>query len=123
VCLQETKLTDEAFTDLLGAELARRDYQIAVHGQGQWNGVAILSRAGLDDVVTGLAGGPGFPGPEARAVAATRGGVRGRLGVVAPRRGGSPPPAAGSGSGRCTSPPAGHRARITTSTSWPGWPP
>src|SRR6201994_787863 len=76
VCLQETKLTDEAFTDLLGAELARRDYQIAVHGQGQWNGVAILSRAGLDDVVTGLAGGPGFPGPEARAVAATCGGVR-----------------------------------------------
>jgi exodeoxyribonuclease-3 len=76
VCLQETKLTDEAFTDLLGAELARRDYQVAVHGQGQWNGVAILSRAGLDDVATGLAGAPGFPGPEARAVAATCGGVR-----------------------------------------------
>src|SRR6201994_616148 len=75
VCLQETKLTDEAFTDLLGAELARRDYQIAVHGQGQWNGVAILSRAGLDDVVTGLAGAPGFPGPEARAVTATCGGI------------------------------------------------
>ena len=76
VCLQETKLTDEAFTDLLGAELASRDYQVAVHGQGQWNGVAILSRVGLDDVVTGLADGPGFPGPEARAVAATCGGVR-----------------------------------------------
>ena len=76
VCLQETKLTDEAFTDLLGAELASRDYQVAVHGQGQWNGVAILSRAGLDDVVTGLAGAPGFPGPEARAVAATCGGIR-----------------------------------------------
>jgi exodeoxyribonuclease-3 len=76
VCLQETKLTDEAFTELLGAELARRDYQVAVHGQGQWNGVAILSRAGLDDVVTGLAGAPGFPGPEARAVAATCGGIR-----------------------------------------------
>ena len=76
VCLQETKLTDEAFTELLGAELAQRDYQIAIHGQGQWNGVAILSRAGLDDVVTGLAGAPGFPGPEARAVAATCGGIR-----------------------------------------------
>ena len=76
VCLQETKLTDEAFTDLLGAELASRDYQVAVHGQGQWNGVAILSRVGLDDVVTGLADGPGFPGPEARAVAATCGGIR-----------------------------------------------
>jgi len=76
VCLQETKLTDEAFTELLGAELAQRDYQVAVHGQGQWNGVAILSRAGLDDVVTGLAGAPGFPEPEARAVAATCGGIR-----------------------------------------------
>jgi exodeoxyribonuclease III len=76
VCLQETKLTDEAFTELLGDELGRRDYQVAVHGQGQWNGVAILSRAGLDDVVTGLAGAPGFPDLEARAVAATCGGIR-----------------------------------------------
>ena len=38
--------------------------------------MAILSRAGLDDVVAGLPGGPGFPHPEARAVAATCGGVR-----------------------------------------------
>jgi exodeoxyribonuclease-3 len=38
--------------------------------------VAILSRAGLDDVVPGLAGGPGFPHPEARAIAATCGGIR-----------------------------------------------
>jgi exodeoxyribonuclease-3 len=38
--------------------------------------VAILSRAGLDDVVTGLADAPGFPHPEARAIAATCGGVR-----------------------------------------------
>jgi exodeoxyribonuclease-3 len=76
VCLQETKLADGAFTELLGAELAQRDYQVAVHGEGRWNGVAILSRAGLDDVVTGLAGAPGFPGPEARAVAATCGGIR-----------------------------------------------
>jgi exodeoxyribonuclease III len=76
VCLQETKLADDAFTELLGAELDRRGYQAAVHGEGRWNGVAILSRAGLDDVVTGLAGAPGFPGPEARAVAATCGGVR-----------------------------------------------
>jgi exodeoxyribonuclease-3 len=76
VCLQETKLADDAFTELLGAELDQRGYQAAVHGEGRWNGVAILSRAGLDDVVTGLAGAPGFPGPEARAVAATCGGVR-----------------------------------------------
>jgi exodeoxyribonuclease III len=76
VCLQETKLADEAFYGLLGDELAARGYQAAAHGEARWNGVAILSRAGLDDVVTGLAGAPGFPDPEARAVAATCGGVR-----------------------------------------------
>ncbi len=76
VCLQETKLADDAFTELLGAELAERGYAVAVHGEAQWNGVAILSRAGLDDVLTGLAGGPGFPHQEARAVAATCGGIR-----------------------------------------------
>ena len=49
---------------------------MAAHGEAAWNGVAILSRVGLDEVVTGLAGAPGFPHPEARAVAATCGGVR-----------------------------------------------
>jgi exodeoxyribonuclease III len=71
VCLQETKLADEAFLDLLGDELADRNYAVAVHGEATWNGVAILSRVGLDDVVAGLAGAPGFPRPEARAVSAT----------------------------------------------------
>src|SRR6201996_2597212 len=75
VCLQETKLADEAFRALLGEELAGRGYEIAVHGEASWNGVAILSRTGLDDVVPGLAGGPGFPDQEARAIAATCGGV------------------------------------------------
>ncbi|MFI6481168.1 exodeoxyribonuclease III [Nonomuraea sp. NPDC050663] len=76
VCLQETKLSDAAFAELLGDELAARGYEIAVHGQPQWNGVAVLSRVGLDDVVAGLPGGPGFPHQEARIVAATCGGVR-----------------------------------------------
>lgn len=76
VCLQETKLADDAFTDLLGEELARRGYAVATHGEPRWNGVAIMSRAGLDDVVQGLRGAPGFPEPEARAVAATCGGIR-----------------------------------------------
>ncbi len=76
VCLQETKLTDGAFRELLGDELRARGYEVAVHGQGQWNGVAILSRVGVEDVVPGLPGGPGFPDPEARAVSATCGGVR-----------------------------------------------
>jgi exodeoxyribonuclease III len=76
VCLQETKLSDEAFTALLGEELASRGYAVALHGEGQWNGVAILSKVGLDDVVPGVAGAPGFPHPEARAVAATCDGIR-----------------------------------------------
>jgi exodeoxyribonuclease-3 len=76
VCLQETKLADEAFVDLLGDELADRAYAVAVHGEATWNGVAILSRVGLDDVVRGLAGAPGFPRPEARALSATCGGIR-----------------------------------------------
>jgi exodeoxyribonuclease III len=76
VCLQETKLSDTAFADLLGAELARREYAVAVHGEAQWNGVAILSRVGLIDVVKGIEGAPGFPHPEARAVSATCGGIR-----------------------------------------------
>jgi exodeoxyribonuclease-3 len=77
VCLQETKLADEAFAELLGAELADRGYEVATHGEATWNGVAILSRAGLEDVVTGLGeGAPGFPHPEARAVSATCDGIR-----------------------------------------------
>src|SRR5258705_2824679 len=76
VCLQETKLADDAFAQLLGNELAARGYEVAAHGEATWNGVAILSRAGLHDVVAGVAGAPGFPNPEARAVSATCGGIR-----------------------------------------------
>src|SRR5918911_5034478 len=76
VCLQETKLGDDAFRELLGDELARRGYEVASHGEATWNGVAILSRVGLDDVAPGLPNGPGFPHPEARALSATCDGVR-----------------------------------------------
>ena len=76
VCLQETKLTDEAFAELLGDELGRRGYEFATYGEAQWNGVAILSRVGLEDVERGFPGAPGFPHQEARAVAATCAGVR-----------------------------------------------
>jgi exodeoxyribonuclease III len=76
VCLQETKLADEACRELLGDELADRGYELAVHGEASWNGVAILSRVGLEDVVPGLADGPGFPHPEARALSATCTGIR-----------------------------------------------
>jgi exodeoxyribonuclease-3 len=76
VCLQELKVADEVFTDLLGDELAGRGYSIAVHGEPTWNGVAILSRAGVEEVHMGLAGGPGFPHPEARAISAVCDGIR-----------------------------------------------
>src|SRR5204863_407774 len=67
VCLQETKLTDEAFEALLGDELSGRGYELALNGSAQWNGVAILSRAGVEDVALGVPAAPGFPEPEARA--------------------------------------------------------
>jgi exodeoxyribonuclease-3 len=76
VCLQETKLSDEAFLELFDADAFRRGYQVAHHGDGRWNGVAILSRPPLADVVRGLPGGPGFPEPEPRAISATCGGIR-----------------------------------------------
>jgi exodeoxyribonuclease III len=76
VCLQETKLADDAFRDLLDYELSQRGYALALHGEAAWNGVAILSKVGLEDVVAGLPGAPGFPHPEARAVSATCGGIR-----------------------------------------------
>jgi exodeoxyribonuclease-3 len=76
VCLQETKLADDAFDQLLGEDLAKRGYEVALHGEVTWNGVAILSRLGLDDVVVGLTDAPGCSHPEARAVSAICGGIR-----------------------------------------------
>jgi exodeoxyribonuclease III len=76
LCLQETKLTDDAFAELLDSELSARGYEVATHGEAAWNGVAIVSRVGLDDVVRGIENCPGFPHQEARAVSATCAGVR-----------------------------------------------
>jgi len=71
LCLQETKLADEAFDELLAEPMGERGYAIARRGESQWNGVAILSRVGLADVALELPGAPGFPHREARAVSAT----------------------------------------------------
>ena len=76
VCLQETKLPADAFDELVRPELAERGYAVAHHGDGRWNGVAIASRVGLDNVTTGLLDEPGYPDPEARAVSATCGGLQ-----------------------------------------------
>ncbi|GIF36863.1 exodeoxyribonuclease III [Actinoplanes xinjiangensis] len=73
VCLQETKVTADGFPE---REVAELGYATAAYGQGRWNGVAVLSRIGLDDVRRGFAGEPGFPDPEARAISARCGGIR-----------------------------------------------
>jgi exodeoxyribonuclease-3 len=70
VCLQELKLEDLKFPR---AELEAAGYQAAVSGQKTYNGVAILARAGLSDVSTGM---PGFADEQKRVIAATAGGVR-----------------------------------------------
>src|SRR5207253_6561608 len=53
LCLQETKLSDDAFPQLTFQSLG---YDSVHHGPGQWNGVAILSRAGVGDVTSGFDG-------------------------------------------------------------------
>ncbi len=85
VCLQEIKCTGAAFPD---DGLVERGYQVAAHGTGRWNGVAILSRVGLDrptrDLPDQPAAPPEDPGAliepppvvEPRAVGATCGPVR-----------------------------------------------
>ncbi len=72
VCLQETKLADAAFPAMAFAALG---YEGVHHGEGRWNGVAILSRVGIDDVVEGFADGE-TADAEARLLTATCGGVR-----------------------------------------------
>jgi exodeoxyribonuclease-3 len=73
VCLQETKVAAGGFPE---REVAELGYATAAYGQGRWNGVALLSRIGLDDVRHGFDGEPGYPDPEARAISAVCGGIR-----------------------------------------------
>jgi len=73
LCMQETKLADSAFPAMA---LAALGYEAAHHGQGQWNGVAILSRVGLEDVVAGFTDQVEDEATEARLLWATCGGVR-----------------------------------------------
>jgi exodeoxyribonuclease III len=72
LCVQETKLADAAFPAMTFQALG---YEAVHHGEGRWNGVAILSRVGISDVVDGFADG-GAPDTEARLLTATCGGVR-----------------------------------------------
>lgn len=75
LALQETKGREDQLP-LLGLQAA--GYEIAAHGLDQWNGVAIASRVGLEDVEVGFPGQPGWGEEsrvEARAIGATCGGV------------------------------------------------
>lgn len=72
LCMQETKLSDATFPAMAFQALG---YESAHHGRGQWNGVAILSRVGIDDVVDGFCEGLEAD-QDTRLVSATCGGVR-----------------------------------------------
>jgi exodeoxyribonuclease-3 len=72
ICMQETKLADSAFPQMAFTALG---YEGVPYGEGRWNGVAILSKVGIDDVVTGFADGADED-PEARLLRVTCGGVR-----------------------------------------------
>jgi len=71
LCMQETKQADAAFPHGAFAALG---YETAHHGDGRWNGVAIASRVGLEDVSTGMDSEEDAHGT--RLVAADCGGVR-----------------------------------------------
>ena len=80
LALQETKCRDDQFPS---AAFEALGYEVAHVGLNQWNGVALLSRVGLDDVRVGFEGVPSWsskegvePAQEARAIGATCGGVR-----------------------------------------------
>ena len=88
VCLQEIKTTTALFPE---AEVNELGYEVAAHGDGRWNGVALLSSVGLENVSRGFPGEPSYAGeqealtlidepglrkPETRAVGANCGGIR-----------------------------------------------
>ncbi|WP_417217544.1 exodeoxyribonuclease III [Arthrobacter sp.] len=79
LAIQETKCKDENFPWEL---FENNDYEVAHFGFSQWNGVAIASRVGLEEVERTFAGQPAFgkggkdPVQEARAIGATCAGVR-----------------------------------------------
>ncbi len=76
LAIQETKAREDQFPYLTFESLG---YEVRHHGFNQWNGVAIASRVGIDDVALGFEGMPSWGDPptaEARALGATCGGVR-----------------------------------------------
>ncbi|MET3961032.1 exodeoxyribonuclease-3 [Marmoricola sp. OAE513] len=79
LAVQETKAKEEQLP-LMG--LQARGYEIAAAGFSQWNGVALISRVGLEDIEVGFPDMPLFDGAaEARAIGARVGGDTGGGGV------------------------------------------
>lgn len=76
LALQETKAREDQFPTM---GLQSLGYDVAMAGTNQWNGVALVSRIGIDDIQIGFEGMPGYGEPEAaesRAIGAVCGGVR-----------------------------------------------
>ena len=71
LCMQETKQADDKFPEEAFAELG---YESAHYGDGRWNGVAIVSRVGLEGVTRGFGTSDDDAGP--RIVSAECAGTR-----------------------------------------------
>ena len=97
LCMQETKQADDKFPEKAFAGLG---YESAHHGDGRWNGVAIISRVGLERRGPRLRHGRGRPRAPHR---------------VRPR-------AAAPACSRSTCPTAAPWTTSSTRSSWPGWP-
>ena len=105
LAMQETKCNDDQFPTM---PFAAMGYDVVHCGFNQWNGVAIASRVGIDDVQVGFEGQPTWSDkPEWKRP---------------PRPGRSAPRAAACGCGACTCPTAAPSIRRTTPTSWNGLP-
>ena len=116
--MQETKLAD---ADAPVMPFRMLGYELVHHGEGRWNGVAILTRVGAEDVITNFGDGPVRDSSRAR-----RRPPRKRTSTRSTRRGWSPPSAAASASSACTPRTAGSSTRRSTtascagSSAWPG---
>ena len=105
LAMQETKCNDDQFPTMPFAAIG---YEVVHCGFNQWNGVAIASRVGIDDVAVGFDGQPTWSGsPRSR---------------PRPRRAHSARRVAACGCGACTYPTAARWTLRTTPTSWHGLP-
>ena len=82
LALQETKAREDQLP-LMG--LQSLGYDVAAAGTNQWNGVAVISRVGIDDVQVGFDGMPGWGDPVAAESRALGADLRRRTHLVALR--------------------------------------